>query len=65
MAVEIFISVFSVQIALVNVNNRIHLIFGDEYGMHVYSVPGEGTDVEITIPILTDDRQVKNRSVLV
>ncbi len=47
-----------------NVNNRIHLIFGDEYGMHVYSVPGEGTDVEITIPILTDDRQVKNRSVL-
>lgn len=51
-------------IALVNVNNRIHLIFGDEYGMHVYSVPGEGTDVEITIPILTDDRQVKNRSVL-
>ena len=42
-----------------NVNNRIHLIFGDEYGMHVYSVPGEGTDVEITIPILTDDRQVK------
>ena len=41
------------------------LIFGDEYGMHVYSVPGEGTDVEITIPILTDDRQVKNRSVLV
>ena len=51
-------------IALVNVNNRIHLIFGDEYGMHVYSVPGEGTDVEITIPMLTDDRQVKNRSVL-
>ena len=51
-------------IALVNVNNRIHLIFGDEYGMHVYSVPGEGTDGEITIPILTDDRQVKNRSVL-
>ena len=51
-------------IALVNVNNRIQLIFGDEYGMHVYSVPGEGTDVEITIPILTDDRQVKNRSVL-
>ena len=24
-------------IALANVNNRIHLIFGDEYGMHVYS----------------------------
>ena len=51
-------------IALVNVNNRIHLIFGDEYGMHVYSVPGEGTDVEITIPIIQDDRQIKNGSVL-
>ena len=51
-------------IALVNVNNRIHLIFGDEYGLHVYSVPGEGTDVEITIPIIQDDRQIKNRSVL-
>ena len=34
-------------IALVNVTNRIHLIFGDEYGMHVYSVPGRETDVEI------------------
>lgn len=38
-------------IALSNVNNRIHLIFGDEYGMHVYSGPGRGTDVEITIPL--------------
>ena len=50
-------------VALVNVNNRIHLLFGEEYGMHVYSVAGEGTDVEITIPILNDDRQIKNRSV--
>ena len=51
-------------IALVNVNNRIHLIFGDEYGMHVYSVPERGTDVEITIPLTENDREVKNRSVL-
>ena len=51
-------------IALVNVNNRIHLIFGDEYGMHIYSVPQRGTDVEITIPITANDRDVKNRSVL-
>lgn len=49
-------------IALVNVNNRIHLIFGDEYGMHVYSVQQRGTDVEITIPITANDRDVKNRS---
>lgn len=51
-------------IALVNVNNSIHLIFGDEYGMHVYSVPQRGTDVEITIPLTENDREVKNRSVL-
>lgn len=51
-------------IALANVNNRIHLIFGDEYGMHVYSVLHRGTDVEITLPITESDRDVKNRSVL-
>lgn len=51
-------------IALENVNNRIHLLFGDEYGMHVYSVQGRGTDVEITLPVATSDRQVRNRSVL-
>lgn len=41
-------------IALANVNNRIHLLFGEEYGMHVYSVPQKGTDVEITIPFVMD-----------
>lgn len=51
-------------IALVNVNNRIHLLFGDEYGIHVYSVLQSGTDVEITIPVVTSDREMKNRSVL-
>lgn len=51
-------------IALVNVNNRIRLIFGDEYGLHVYSVPQSGTDVEISIPMVTSDREIQNRSVL-
>ncbi|MDD2980978.1 MAG: histidine kinase [Hespellia sp.] len=51
-------------IALVNVNNRIHLIFGDEYGMHVFSIQGEGTDVEIVLPGVTSDREIKNRGVL-
>lgn len=41
-------------IALVNVNNRIHLLFGEEYGMHVYSIRGKGTDVEVTLPIVTE-----------
>ncbi len=36
--------------ALANVNNRIRLIFGEEYGIHVYSMLGQGTEVEISIP---------------
>ena len=51
-------------IALINVNNRIHLIFGEEYGMHVYSIPGKGTDVEISIPMITSDREMKRQGVL-
>ncbi len=51
-------------IALANVNNRIRLIFGDEYGMHVYSQLNYGTDVEITIPVVMSDRELKNRGIL-
>lgn len=43
-------------IALINVNNRIHLLFGEEYGLHVFSMPGVGTDVEISLPVVTSDR---------
>lgn len=39
-------------IALVNVNNRIKLIFGDEYGIYVYSRKNAGTDVEVTLPVV-------------
>lgn len=38
-------------IAMVNVNNRIKLLFGDEYGLHFYSTPQLGTDVEILLPV--------------
>ncbi len=51
-------------LALVNVDNRIRLLFGDEYGLHVFSIPGSGTDVEITLPAITSDREVKNTEVL-
>ena len=51
-------------IALVNVNNRIHLIFGEEYGMHVYSVHQKGTDVEITIPRSVSGKEIANRSIV-
>ncbi len=46
-------------IAIVNVNNRIHLIFGEEYGMSLYSTQGVGTDMVVTLPFVTSRRQVK------
>lgn len=42
-------------IALINVNNRIKLIFGDEYGLYVYSKENAGTDVQITLPVVEED----------
>lgn len=41
-------------IALANVNSRIQLLFGEEYGLYVYSTWNEGTQVEITLPYMTD-----------
>ncbi len=38
-------------IALSNINKRIQLLFGDAYGVSVYSSLGFGTDVEILLPI--------------
>lgn len=37
-------------IALRNVSRRIKLLFGDEYGVHIYSTVGIGTDVRLTLP---------------
>ena len=39
------------RIALVNVNNRIKLLFGEPYGLRVASVVGIGTRVEIQLPV--------------
>ena len=51
-------------LALVNVDHRIRLLFGDAYGVHVFSTLGSGTDVEVTIPIVTSDHDVSNQEVL-
>lgn len=40
----------STGIALVNVNSRIKLQYGDEYGVRIYSTLGMGTDVEVSMP---------------
>lgn len=39
-------------IAIINVNNRIRLLFGEEYGITIYSTPNVGTDVEIMLPLI-------------
>jgi len=47
-------------IALENVSNRIHLLFGAEYGLHIYSIINVGTDVEISIPKIYDENELKS-----
>lgn len=46
-------------IGLVNVNNRIQILFGKEYGISVQSEPDEGTTVSIRIPFVpyTEDNR--------
>lgn len=41
-------------IAIVNVNNRIKLLFGEEFGIYIYSTKGAGTDVYINLPVVTE-----------
>ncbi|NBH74027.1 sensor histidine kinase [Clostridiaceae bacterium] len=41
-------------IALINVNNRIKLLFGEEYGIIFYSREGAGTDALITLPLVRE-----------
>ncbi len=41
-------------IAILNVNNRIKLLFGESYGIDIFSTEGAGTDVEITLPLTSE-----------
>lgn len=49
-------------VGLVNVDNRIKILFGREYGLHVDSRPDEGTRVSIRIPAIPYSEE--NRKVL-
>lgn len=42
---------------LLNINKRIKMYFGNEYGLIVRSVMGVGTDIEIVLPIVTEISQ--------
>lgn len=39
-------------VGLVNVNNRIQILFGKEYGLRIASEPDEGTTVSIHVPLV-------------
>ena len=44
-------------IALKNVCRRIKLLFGEQYGVHVSSIAGIGTRVEVTLPIIYREQE--------
>ena len=39
-----------IGIALPNINKRIQLLFGEEYGLNLYSTQNIGTDIEVILP---------------
>lgn len=51
-------------IALFNVSRRIKLLFGEEYGIWIFSVENVGTSVNMEIPVIREDNYEK-RSIAV
>ncbi len=41
------------SIGLVNVSQRIRLLYGKPYGIRVFSTPGEGSRIEVVLPLRT------------
>lgn len=39
------------HVALANINRRIQLLYGRQYGMQIHSSPGAGTEILLTLPI--------------
>ncbi|MCD8077202.1 MAG: sensor histidine kinase [Lachnospiraceae bacterium] len=50
-------------IAVYNVNKRLQILFGDAYGLQYTSAPGMGTDVEIRIPLVSDENRGLRRRI--
>ena len=44
-------------IALTNVNSRIKLLYGDEYGVVAYSTLGKGSEFQLTLPYYSNQEQ--------
>jgi len=49
-------TMFDSGIGVSNVNERLHVLFGDDYKMEVDSRPGEGTRTHIEFPDLNGRR---------
>lgn len=49
----------SESIGMVNVNQRIRLFYGSEYGIHVKSQQDRGTEITITLPVRTISEDIK------
>lgn len=50
-----------VSIGILNVNARLKNLFGDEYGLHIESIMGEGTTVTITVPAIATENTANIR----
>lgn len=48
-------------IALKNVNSRIKLLFGESYGLQIFSTKNVGTDIRIRIPIVKKENLYEKR----
>ena len=46
------------NIGLANVHQRLKLHFGEEYGIKIHSKVGMGTVIQITIPVMEEDRNI-------
>ena len=44
----------TIGVGLMNINQRIKMYFGEDYGLIVRSIKDIGTDIEITLPLVTD-----------
>ena len=45
------------SIGLYNINARVKILYGDQYGIHIESAPGEGTCVFIVLPAEKKERE--------
>jgi Putative regulator of cell autolysis len=45
-------------IGLLNVNQRLKLLFGEEYGLSIFSTKGLGTEVEISLPVVKGQQEL-------